>query len=70
MAGVSTPAELSNSAHHGGWVIIIAAIGLALVVLCLAIRAYVRTSSTIADWPDYAFAFAGVWTNIHATVTG
>ncbi|TKA70636.1 hypothetical protein B0A55_05748 [Friedmanniomyces simplex] len=62
MASVpSRPAELSDSTHHGGWVIIISAIFLVLLILCLAIRAYVRTSySTIAGSPDYVLAVAGV----------
>ncbi|KAK0877149.1 hypothetical protein LTR87_008978 [Friedmanniomyces endolithicus] len=57
----SNPAELSDATHHGGWVIIISAIFMVLLILCLAIRAYVRTTySTIAGSPDHVLAVAGV----------
>ena len=61
---LSRPAELSDSTHHGGWIIIVSAILLVLLVLCLALRGYVRTTySTIAGSPDHVLAVAGVLSN-------
>ncbi|KAK3117249.1 hypothetical protein LTR53_001584 [Teratosphaeriaceae sp. CCFEE 6253] len=57
----SRPLNASDGTHHGGWVIIISAIFLILSLLCLLIRAYVRTAySTIAGSPDIVLALAGL----------
>jgi hypothetical protein len=40
--GQSPPFEVVDDQHHGAWVIITAALGLAIMLVCLLIRMYVR----------------------------
>jgi hypothetical protein len=59
-----SPAYVQDDAHHGGWVIILTAVGLVLLVLCLLIRLYVRLKyrSTLHK-ADGVLGIAGVYTS-------
>ena len=53
--------EVVDSTHHGGWIIVITAIGMILLLLCLALRIYFRVAyGTISGLPDYILGLAGV----------
>ena len=55
------PAYIEDGQHHGGWLIILTAIGAVLLLLCLLIRFYVRVKySTVAYSADVVLAFSGV----------
>ncbi|KAK0511131.1 hypothetical protein JMJ35_006683 [Cladonia borealis] len=41
-SGQAAPVEVTNATHHGGWVVITAALGLTFGIVCLLIRLYVR----------------------------
>ena len=41
-SGQASPVEVTNATHHGGWVVITAALGLCFGIVCLLIRLYVR----------------------------
>ncbi len=41
-SGQAAPVEVINATHHGGWVVITAALGLTFGIVCLLIRLYVR----------------------------
>jgi hypothetical protein len=57
-----SPAYVQDDKHHGGWVIILTAVGLVLLVLCLLIRLYVRLKyrSTLHK-ADAVLGVAGVY---------
>ena len=40
--GQAVPVEVTDATHHGGWVVITAALGLCFGIVCLLIRLYVR----------------------------
>ena len=57
----SSPAYFEDGKHHGGWVIILTAIGAVVLLLCLLIRLYVRVKfRSVAYSADYVLALAGV----------
>ena len=41
-SGQAAPVEVTDATHHGGWVVITAALGLTFGIVCLLIRLYVR----------------------------
>lgn len=41
-SGQAVPVEVTDATHHGGWVVITAALGLCFGIVCLLIRLYVR----------------------------
>lgn len=57
----SKPVEVVDDTHHGGWITIVAAIGMILLVFCLLLRVYLRiTRRAISGLPDYVLLPAGV----------
>ena len=42
-SGYHAPLALADANHHGSWLIICNAFGLLVVLICLAIRTYIRT---------------------------
>lgn len=52
--GQSPPFEVVDDQHHGAWIIITTALGVAISLVCWLIRLYVRFALTssfgIADW--------------------
>jgi len=41
-SGYHAPLALADANHHGSWVLICNAFGLLVILICLAIRAYIR----------------------------
>lgn len=41
--GYHAPLVVSDPNHHGAWIVICNALGLAVALICLAIRVYIRT---------------------------
>jgi len=59
--GYSPPAQYIDPTHHGGWIVISTAIGLALLLLCLLIRLYVRVAiHPITGAEDYILSAVAV----------
>lgn len=60
--GQSPPFEVVDAEHHGAWVIITAAFGLSVSLVCLLIRLYVRLIlNPPFSYDDFVLLGATVW---------